>query len=1114
MKSKFFAAVLLAVVCGVAEAKPYVFSLSCKVTGLNRELGTAEGRGRLMDWARANHISKVWLESFRHGEKVETARLIEARDDFRAAGFEACGMITPTRLNEVEEGQDAARMVVCWSDEKAVGRLLEEVRRAAKIFDVVIIDDFLFSECWEKCAACEKERKERGIADIAMFHREQMYAISKRIIAAAKEVNEKAQFIIKYPCWAAAYAENGYQPLAQARLFGACWVGTEAREGQADAMAGCRLMDAMDYLTGGRCLGGWFDALDTSSEKFIEQARYTILGGAKEMLIHCYDYLLGEEPGATPFGEKADRAATCAAAFEKESAALFCLATLLQGAERLGCEWMYDADGKFLNVSRHRFRKDGEEFCVYQNNSEKEFVRGAVRVAAHGVSGLIKEEVPRCISGVYPDLAMRNAEGECGTGAVVPWAGSLWAVTYGPHCPVGSSDKLYQITSNLQQIVRLESVGGTPADRLMHRESGKLLIGPYLISGEGEVETIPIVKMPGRLTGAARHLTDTNKIYVTTMEEALYEVDVSGKSAAVKTLVRDDHNKETYDWFYEEARVAYPEGWNEAEGSQLFGYHGKGTCSGFGKVFYANNGEDSEAAREDARTPSGALAWWAPGVKDWQLIRTNQFTEVTTRDGIYGNEHPQKNPIWALGWDHRSVILTMTADGETWQDYRLPKASHSYDGAHGWNTEWPRIREIGEGEELLATMHGTFWRFPATFAPGSAAGIRPRSTYLKVIGDFCRWGERVVFGCDDHARSEFLNVRDLKGKRAKARASESNLWFVEPGKLDELGPREGKGAVWSGDTVRKGEASAPFLFAGYEQKWVWLTLAAEVQVDVKGDGKWQAVGTLPRGGHDLGKVPRGEWVRLVAKEASTNAFAVFHYTSRGRGESAAVFEEVAPKESAAIFEDDAAVPEGLIGADEASLIYVDKGVRRRLPRRTVGSAATCGRLCREVSTERDLLHVGEIFYELPAENTGGFRYVHPVAATARQICDYDTWKGCLVLKEADGVMRIGVADDLWGLGRPVGVGGPWKGTAVKAGEASDAYLMNGFGRKTLEVAADRDVTMVLEADIDGNGTWVKAGEYAAGKVPRKIALPDGFSAYWVRMRADCDCTATAWFVYE
>ena len=73
------------------------------------------------------------------------------------------------------------------------------------------------------------------------------------------------------------------------------------------------------------------------------------------------------------------------------------------------------------------------------------------------------------VSGIYPHLAMFNDEGECGTGAVVPWAGSLWAVTYAPHKPDGSSDKLYQIAPDLTQIVRPESIGGTPANRMIHR---------------------------------------------------------------------------------------------------------------------------------------------------------------------------------------------------------------------------------------------------------------------------------------------------------------------------------------------------------------------------------------------------------------------------------------------------------------------------------------------------------------------------------------------------------------------------------------------------------------------------------------------------------------------
>lgn len=142
-------------------------------------------------------------------------------------------------------------------------------------------------------------------------------------------------------------------------------------------------------------------------------------------------------------------------------------------------------------------------------------------------AGLLAAAEPRQISGIYPHLAMFNAENECGTGAVVPWADRLWVITYGPHLPFGSSDKLYEITPDLQQIVRSESVGGTPANRMIHRESAQLLIGPYLIDADRRVRVIPPERMPGRLTGTARHLEQpADKVYYATMEEGLYEVDV------------------------------------------------------------------------------------------------------------------------------------------------------------------------------------------------------------------------------------------------------------------------------------------------------------------------------------------------------------------------------------------------------------------------------------------------------------------------------------------------------------------------------------------------------------------------------------------------------------
>ena len=412
------------------------------------------------------------------------------------------------------------------------------------------------------------------------------------------------------------------------------------------------------------------------------------------------------------------------------------------------------------------------------------------------------------ISGIHPELTMFNDEGECGTGALVEWADRLWAITYGPHLPYGSSDKLYEITPDLRMAVRGESVGGTPANRMIHRESNQLVIGPYFIDAARNVRVIPPEKMPGRLTGTARHISDpAGKVYVATMEEGLYEVDV--KTLDVKTLIRDGNRSHVEKHVAEGG--AYPAGWAEAADSELPGYHGKGLCSGFGRVFYANNGEFCRPWN-DLREPTGALAAWNEGARDWTLLRRRQYVDIATADGVYGNEHPGENPVVAMGWDFRSALFDVFNSAEGGKTYRFPKASYTYDATHGWYTEWPRIRPVSD-DEMLATMHGTLWTLPRSFAKGGAvAGMRPLSTYLKVIGDFVRWNGKIVFGCDDTAKAEFLNVRGAKGALKTAGRSQSNLWFVDPGALGDIGPLVGHGGVWLDDEVLPREVSDPYLF--------------------------------------------------------------------------------------------------------------------------------------------------------------------------------------------------------------------------------------------------------------------------------------------------------------
>lgn len=777
------------------------------------------------------------------------------------------------------------------------------------------------------------------------------------------------------------------------------------------------------------------------------------------------------------------------------------------------------------------------------------------------------QETPIKISGRYPHLAMFNSNGECGTGAVVPWAGSLWVITYAPHAVHGSNDKLYEIDTNLKQTIRPESVGGTPANRMIHKESNQLNIGAYFIDKDRNVRAISPGKMPGRLTATARHLTDpANKLYIFDMEGMLYDVDV--KSLAVTRLF---------------ARAAE-------------GAHGKGAYTGQGRLVVGNNGEKIEnkakpAAADEPGTKdaerAGALAEFDG--KTWRLEERRQFTDVTGPGGIYGS--PDDNsPIWALGWDRRSVMLKLL-DGGEWTTFRLPIADYSYVATHGWHTEWPRIREVGGGKFLM-NMHATWFDFPKTFSAKNTAGIRPIGTFLKITGDFCDWNNQLVFGCDDAALADF---RAGMKNNPHVGQSQSNLWFTTWAGLSETGKAEGTGSVWLSDTVKAKTASAPFLFSGYDHRVLHLSHGSDgpvtfkIETDANGLGAWTTYDsiTVPARGYAYHVFPTGtsgEWVRLTADRDCQGVSATFQYRSAkpvvsdpkmfeslspiadkgewssgtlratGGGKGTLVFEptihaaggakavdalEVGPTMQFKPAGEVSPMPEDRpqvdVSADAASIVVVEGKTRVRLPRSSEAFDKAPSDLLpvtREVVTERSLLNAGGSFYVLPRPNSGGVGRIKPVCTHEKKIAELASWRGLLVLagcrsdaspdghfyKPENGPgLWFGDVDDLWKMGKPRGMGGPWLDTAVQANQASDPYLMSGYDKKTMILSHDSTVTVTMTVEVDpaADGQWktFQTFEVPVGKSVT-YEFPVGYSAHWVRVKSSAACKATAQLKYE
>jgi len=763
-------------------------------------------------------------------------------------------------------------------------------------------------------------------------------------------------------------------------------------------------------------------------------------------------------------------------------------------------------------------------------------------------------EEPVEVSGIYPHLASFNNNGECGIGAVVPWAGKLWWITYPPHLTHGSKDQLYSIAPDMQTLeMAPESVGGTHACRMIHQESNQLIIGPYFIDAEGHVRAVDVkTQRVGRMTAIARHLTDpANLVYFYDMEGAVYEVNVH--SLEVKKLFT----------------------------KPVPGWHGKGAYTAQGRLVIANNGEEPvggikmenlAALPRKTVEDRGVLAEYDG--KDWRIIERRQFTDVTGPGGIHGSPDDEA-PLWTIGWDKRSVILKLLNGGE-WSTFRLPKGSLSFDPWHGWYTEWPRIREVNDGKFLM-DMHGQFFNFPRTFSHANTAGIRPLATHLRYVPDFCAWGDKLVIASDDTS----IMRNPLAGQ------SQSNLWF---GKLDDLktwGPTAGWGGVWVDDTVKAGVPSDPFQFAGWQNRDLHLAndgdtpVAFTIELDANGNGTWQTLETIAMAAHssthrEIPASTQAEWVRLKT-DADTKATAYFHCWNPNPHPASTTITQIDPAKSALIrpaqgnrnlqvvtpdgyYEVDETLaftakdqPGGLektlpklqipvvATVDAASAIVTDHlGRRWRLPKTEAAydAPATPLRAVREVESERFLGNIHGILYEIPRATGKGdldppdFQKMKPLATHRSALVDFCTWRGLLVLSggaavpgagrtitSADGKVALwfGKTDDLWRFGKAVGEGGPWKDTDVRADAPSEPYLMTNFDRKSVTLSHDgaQPVNFKIEVDALANGTW---REYAKLAVKPGEALrhefPTGFGAHWVRVTADAAIKATATFHYE
>lgn len=274
----------------------HLFSTLFTAQSIHHDFRSEEGLVSAINWCKDLKLHKVYIESYRGGLFIEQDLLETVRDRFQAEGFQVHGCVTTTGL---PKGSNKWKEVGCYSDLATQEQIEIIFRRTALVFDTIMIDDFFFTDC--TCVNCEKARGERSFDD---FHSDLMHEISlQRVLRPAHEINPRCKVIIKFPLWYENFHERGYDTIRQTQDFDLIWAGTETREpdserwGRYPQTQGFFMMAWAEKLGSGKCMGGWYDPYTTTPATYLEQARQTILGGAKESMLFCYQALSKEQPG-------------------------------------------------------------------------------------------------------------------------------------------------------------------------------------------------------------------------------------------------------------------------------------------------------------------------------------------------------------------------------------------------------------------------------------------------------------------------------------------------------------------------------------------------------------------------------------------------------------------------------------------------------------------------------------------------------------------------------------------------------------------------------------------------------------------------------------------------
>ena len=245
---------------------------------------------KTMDYFAPVKATHVYLEGAGRGD-VDVALLKKTAERFRAMGIRVSGAMVPA-------GRQGP---LVYHDQEDLEALAQRMRSLARIFDDIILDDWLFTT-----ATDPQSVEDRGNQSWADYRTKLILEQSKKyIIDPAKEVNPNVKVIIKYPNWYESHRGNGYDVYMEDLQFDKMAVGIETRnrmihDQHIPIYSGYIFQKWWPGVDPKKWVGSWLDNYDMKGDynDYNAQVWQAVLAQTPEIILWCAGELSPTNPSS------------------------------------------------------------------------------------------------------------------------------------------------------------------------------------------------------------------------------------------------------------------------------------------------------------------------------------------------------------------------------------------------------------------------------------------------------------------------------------------------------------------------------------------------------------------------------------------------------------------------------------------------------------------------------------------------------------------------------------------------------------------------------------------------------------------------------------------------